>query len=146
MQEERDRTKFLDDRVKMLEKQLQDSGIDFTPDYYKRLDIDVAIAEEVLHQAYQDNKDHDNALNLLKEIRKQEEDWEKKPVKRPEPKVFTYEGKNGEEKQLSINEREKDAWLKRAMNQPLTDREERLLLKLNNNILILETDQKLKAF
>ena len=30
------------------------------------------------------------------------------------------------------------------MNQPLTDREERLLLKLNNNILILETDQKLK--
>ena len=32
------------------------------------------------------------------------------------------------------------------MNQPLSDREERLLLKLNNNILILETDQKLKKW
>ena len=49
-------------------------------------------------------------------------------------------------KELSIDEDQKDAWLKRAMNQPLTDREERLLLKLNNNILILETDAKLKEW
>jgi hypothetical protein len=85
-------------------------------------------------------------LEYLEDIRKQEADWEKKPVKRRAPKVFKYEGKDGKEKELSISEREKDAWLKRAMNQPLSDREERLLLKLNNNILILETDQKLKKW
>ena len=82
---------------------------------------------------------------MLTNIRKEEKEWDKKPVKRRAPKVFKYEGKDGQEKELRISEDEKDAWLKRAMNQPLTDREERLLLKLNNNILILETDQKLKA-
>ena len=81
---------------------------------------------------------------MLSDIRKEEKEWDKKPVKRRAPKVFKYEGKDGLEEELTISEDQKDAWLKRAMNQPLTDREERLLLKLNNNILILETDQKLK--
>ena len=49
--------KFQVERIDMLENQLTAAGMDFTPDYYKRLEIDVTIAEERI--AYR-SKEHAN--------------------------------------------------------------------------------------
>ena len=45
-QEQRDRMKFAEERIVMLEDQLKNAGIDFTPDYYKRIKISYKIAED----------------------------------------------------------------------------------------------------
>ena len=103
--------KFAEDRVDMLEAQLVNAGIDFTPDYYKRIKISYKIAEDRVK--YRNKKHARNVAGMLADIRKEEKEWDKKPVKRRPPKVFKYSGKNGEEEELEITDAEKDAWLKR---------------------------------
>ena len=85
--------KFAEERIVMLEDQLKNAGIDFTPDYFKRLKISYKIAEDRVQ--YRNKKHAANVQGMLADIRKEEKEWDKKPVKRRAPKVFKYEGKDG---------------------------------------------------
>ena len=85
--------KFAEERIVMLEAQLKNAGIDFTPDYYKRIKISYKIAEDRVQ--YRNKKHARNVEGMLSDIRKEEKEWDKKPVKRRAPKVFKYEGKDG---------------------------------------------------